>query len=256
MVGPDYPLPIGLVARLFTAIVLRQHINFAQQARRYTSRLYPQIAIMGRENIPTSGPCLITINHYSRPGFNSWWLALSVSAVVPVNIRWIITGAWTFLDHKRARYVTPITEAIFPQIAWCLDFYTMPPMPPRPQDLNFRTQTVRRVLHQTQEKIDKSGGLNLVIGIAPEGSDYPDGVLGHPPPGVGRFIEQLAKIGLEIVPVGIFEEGGRLCLNFGVQYKLTITPGISRRESDLEVSRVVMERIAARVPEQLGYWYG
>lgn len=252
---PNYPLPIGLGARLAIAIMLRKHINFAQQARSYSSRLGPQIVTVGTQNIPRTGPCLITINHYSRTGFRSWWLAISVSAAVPVDIRWIITNAWTFPDKVQARFLTPITDALFPQIAWCLDFSTMPPMPPRPQDLERRSQGVRSVLHDTRRILEIGEGDQLMIGLAPEGGDTPGGALAPPPPGAGRFIEQLARMGLVIVPVGIYEESGRLCLNFGAGYNLSVPSGISKHERDRDVSWLVMEQIATLVPEQLGYRY-
>ena len=233
--------------------MLRQRISFMKQARRYSSRIQSQLDILGVENIPKIGPCLITINHYSRPRFPSWWLALSVSAAVPVDIRWIITSAWTFPDKARARFLTPITEAVFPQIAWCFDFFTMPPMPPRPQDINRRALAVRHVLHIATQILESGNGSQLMIGLAPEGGDRTGGALGSPPPGAGRFIEHLTRMGLEIVPVGIYEESSSLCLNFGAKYKLSLQPGSSKNERDRDVSRSVMEHIAAMLPEKLGY---
>ena len=94
-----------------------------------------------------------------------------------------------------------------------------------------------------------------MIGLAPEGGDMPGGALGQPPPGVGRFVEQLARMGLDIAPIGIFEANGRLCLNFGSQYQISIPPGLAKHDRDREVSRLVMEHISALVPETLGYHF-
>jgi hypothetical protein len=77
----------------------------------------------------------LTINHYARPGFHAWWLALALSAVVPTDVHWIMTAAWTYSDGFRARTVTPLSRWLFGRIAQVYGFTSMPPMPPDPKDV-------------------------------------------------------------------------------------------------------------------------
>lgn len=124
-------------------------------------------------------------------------------------------------------------------------FTAMPPMPPRPQDVERRAAAVRRLLAFARSHPQ------AVLALAPEGGDRPDGALVMPPSGAGRFLEQLARLGFPLQPVGIFEQAGRLCLNFGQPYTLALPPNLSANERDRIASRLVMERIAALLPEDL-----
>jgi hypothetical protein len=69
-----------------------------------------------------------------------------------------------------------------------------------------------------------------------------------PPPGVGRFIEQLSRYCQVIIPVGIFEENGGLCLRYGEGYRLHLPVGLSAPERDQHTSQIVMDAIARLVP--------
>jgi hypothetical protein len=61
----------------------------------------------------------------------------------------------------------------------------------------------------------------------------------------------LARHGLRIVPVGGFEEGGMFCLRFGQAYKLGALSGCSARDRDRVAGQIVMQHIAAQLPERL-----
>jgi hypothetical protein len=60
-------------------------------------------------------------------------------------------------------------------------------MPPRPQDVAARAASVRSLLTYVIHK-----GSKVIIGLAPEGHDQPDGMLIKPAPGLGRFCLLLA----------------------------------------------------------------
>lgn len=47
--------------------------------------LRPGPEVLGGEHIPPRGPCLVACNHYSRPGFAAWWLALGITAAVAAH---------------------------------------------------------------------------------------------------------------------------------------------------------------------------
>jgi hypothetical protein len=79
----------------------------------------------------------------------------------------------------------------------------------------------------------------------------PGGRLGWPPPGAGRFILQLNRLGLPILPIGIFEQDGAMCFRFGLPYPLQTPAGLSSDEQDKQVIRQVMGAIAAQLPQDM-----
>jgi len=190
-------------------------------------------------HIPARGPMLVVINHYSRPGFAAWWIALSISAALPMDVHWLMTSAWNHLGP-----LTPASRWLFPRLAQVYGFTPTPPMPPNPAETASRVQAVRQVLRVARRP-------GAVIGLAPEGCDQPDGILGRPPPGSGRFIRQLAKTCHPILPVGFYEDRGGLCLQFGPPFELAPAAGGSQAAQDEDASRQVMAAIARQLPERL-----
>ena len=240
--SPRYPLLWRLLLPLSAATLRRQRRSFRREAQACTARLRPPMQILGSENIPPTGPCLVTVNHYARPGFRAWWIALGISASLPYEVHWIITSAWTYPDLLRRRSLTPATRWILQRIAARYDFSLMPPMPPDPAEAQARADAVRRVLRYAHSRPYP------VIGLAPEGRDPADGRLGQPPPGVGRFIALLSELGLPILPVGVYEAPDRFCLNFGPLYPLELPPGLTPESRDQLSSRQVMLAIARLLP--------
>ena len=159
-------LPEGLLSRLGLALLTGELRSFRTDATRCISRLQPPLKIYGTENIPQSGPGLVTTNHYTRPGLRAWWLALAVSSAVPAEIHWLITSAWTYPDRLRSATITPLSRWILKRLAQIYHFTAMPPMPPNPAETLERAAAVRRVLRYAR--------LNErpLIGLAPEGGDF------------------------------------------------------------------------------------
>jgi hypothetical protein len=157
----------------------------------------------------------------------------------------VMSTAWTYPDVVRSRLLTPLSAWLFRRIAHVYGFTSMPPMPPRPWEVNARAEAVRQVLHWA-----RADPRPLIV-LAPEGMDSPPRGLMMPPPGVGRFIEKLAQLGLAILPVGACEEDGVLCLNFGKPYVLEAFTSSDRHARDREVARTVMQHIAECLPPQM-----
>lgn len=223
--------------------------SFRQDAGICAEAVRPPIRYLGQEQLP-SQPCVITINHFSRPGFPAWWLALAVSAVIPAEIRWIVTAAWTFPRRPWAGIGERASRVILGRLAQMYTFTGMPPMPPRPHEVSQRAQAVRRLLKSTRR--DQSGW----IGIAPEGRDSPDGALQLPPPGVGRLLLLLAGLGLPFLPVGIYEHQDRCNVHFGAPYHLAVAAELPSSERDQQASRAVMLRLAELLPIHLRGAFG
>ena len=186
------------------------------------------------------------MNHYYRPGFPVWWLAMGIAAALPMESYWIIASEWT----APGKWYEPIKERtsgfISNRIMSLYGFLNMPPMPPRPQDVEARARSVRRILFYV-ERTEKP-----VLCIAPEGADMPGGKLSMPPTGVGRFMLLLAAKGLRTTPVGGWEdEESALCIRFGPMFQLNIPHGLSADEKDRHAAREVMAKLAVLLPAHL-----
>jgi hypothetical protein len=242
---PNYAYPASLVTKIITGSLLGWKRSFRLDARQMIARLQPGMLVLGREFIPTHGPCVITFNHYHRPGFHAWWLALAVAACVGQEMHWVVTNELTF-PHKWYGFIgRPLSRWGLRRLSKLYAFTSMPPMPPRPQDSEKRAMAVRRVLSHIKHTESP------ILSLAPEGQDDPSGSLHMPSPGAGRFGLLLAARGLSFVPCGIYESDGKLCLRFGPEYDLRVPAGLSAREKDLQASRKIMQRIAELLPSSL-----
>ncbi len=193
---------------------------------------------------------MITLNHYYRPGFGAWWLALAVAASVPVEMHWVMTGELTFPGKWYAFLGKPASRWVLRRLARIYGFTTMPPMPPRPKDVEARARSVRETLTFVRRHPQ------AVLGLSPEGGDQPGGVLNWPSPGAGRFILLLAGQGFPVLPVGAYEEAGEFCLRFGAAYWLTVPRGLDPDGKDRAAAQTVMSAIAAQLPPRLRGEFG
>lgn len=237
----QYPIPLGFVASLAGDVLLTRKRSFRKDALRCVEGLQPPLLVLGSEHIPAGGPCVVTVNHYSRPGFGAWWLALAIAALVPVEMHWIMTGELLYLG----KLGSPISRWVLKRVGRVYDFTVMPPMPPRPQDVEARARAVQAAMRRMQQN------KNLVLGLAPEGTDHPGGQLAYPPPGLGRFGLLLASLGCLFAPVGAYETETAFCLHFGPAYRLQAPANLSADERDRAAAKAIMQSIAALVPDHL-----
>ena len=242
---PRYPFPWRIALPLFWDSLFRNTLlsgerSFQADARVSVALLSPPPKVIHPEHIPACGPALLVTNHYARPGFKAWWIALAISASVPLDVHWMMTDAWTFLGP-----LTPLSRRVLTQVARVYGFTATPPMPPDPQEVAARAWAVRRALAKARIP-------GAVIALAPEGRDHPDGQLGPLPPGAGRFIEKIARYCQPIVPIGVYEDDESLCLRFGPPFALPDMPAsLSTEQKDLLVGGQVVEAIAEQLPLHL-----
>ncbi len=213
--------------------------------RTAVSLLQPPLAVRGTQHIPASGPFLLTINHYGRPGFMAWWLTFALSANLPVEVHWIMTGAWIFPGKWYEVLVGKLTTWLFRQIAGVYGFTNMTPIAPYSDEVEGRARAVRHALEYARRTSQP------VIGLAPEGRNHPGALLGPLPLGVGRFVARLAPLCQIILPAGIFEAGDHLCVQFGAPYRLETPAGLSGDTLDVHVGQAMMRAIAAQLPNHL-----
>jgi hypothetical protein len=255
-VPPSYGYPRQITFAILRDFLLSRERSFSRDAallREGISR--PEIS----GDIPRGeGPYLFLANHYSRPGFRAWWIAIALTAAAARDLHWPMTSAWTYPDPLRSRLITPLTRRVLARVARMYSFTLMPPMPPRESDTAARAAAVRRLLRRA-----RAGKPS--IGMAPEGMDSPGGRLMRPPSGAGRLIAHLAEAGYTPLPVGVYEEGDAFHVRFGTEF--TIPPAAARSADtrDREIGALVMEKIGELLPERLSpppspspspYWGG
>jgi hypothetical protein len=239
---PRYRYPARVTLAILRDLVLEKRRSFAQDSIEL-SRGIRALQVIGSPPADRSG-CLFLVNHYSRPGFRAWWIVIAIVAIIKTEMHWTMTSAWTYPDFLRAHLVTPLTQWVLARIAHIYGFTSMPPMPPRAADAPRRAEAVRRVL-----RLARAG--RPAIGLAPEGMDSPDGALIQPPPGAGRFIAHLAEAEYTLIPVGVYEESGALCVRFGGSFMIPAGRSITAMDKDRECSTFVMRRIGELLPKRL-----
>jgi len=240
---PSYKFPFKLELEIVLSFIKNEPRCLKVDASRAIKGIAPPIIIKGKQNIPKNGPALVTINHYSRPGFFIGWAALAIAAQLPDQHVWLMTNAWTNRTAGVDQIRTWITKRIFNRLAEMYGAITTPPMPPSPDEIIERVMSIRRVMHIISEKPE------AVICIAPEGQDTQDGMIGFPPAGTGRFIYHIQKVLHQIIPVGIWEENSRLIICFGLPY--TIESIKIKENIDYEVSDLVMQKLSRLLPHYL-----
>lgn len=243
--APRYSYPPFGFLRLAPSLLFGGRRSFRHDGQLCLEQIKPPLRILGEENIPACGPCLITFNHYYRPGFNAWWMALALAATLPMDIHFVMTGELTF----PGKWYAPLGQAgsrwLLKRFAKIYGFTSMPPMPPRPKEVAARASSVRETLAFARQHPQ------AVLGLSPEGGDQPGGVLNWPAPGAGRFILLLAEQGFPILPVGVYEEDGKFCLCFGKKYHLQIARGLDPDGKDHAAAQTILSAIAAQLPARL-----
>lgn len=246
--APKYSYPMGVLTTFVRDLLLLRRRDFHQDAQACIAGLNPPLRVLGKENIPQSGPCVVTVNHFHREGFGAQWIALAIASLIPVNMHWIMTGEFTYPGKWYERLGRIGSKLLLRRIASIYGFMTMPPMPPREQDVQARAASVRAVL----EYVMCSQTPGPILGLAPEGHDATNtGVLARPFPGVGRFGLLLSKTGLNFVPVAAYEMDGCFHVHFGEAYELRAPGGLSPAGKDERASQIIMENIAGLLPVQL-----
>ena len=245
MASSNYTLPSNFIFKVITAIILNNQHSFREDARLALSGDHPPLKILGEENIPQSGPCLILMNHYSRPGYIPIWSAFAIAANLPMQSQWLMTYAWTSPNKYWDPLKRRLTRILFTAICRVYGFIPMPPMPPDPREITDRAMAVRSLMALARQK------LPIAIGLAPEGRDFPGASLGWPPPGMGRLMEQLFNSIDRAIPVGVYEEEDQQVLHFGKPIALKVREYSSNKAKDDDISAQVMGAIARLLPENL-----
>ncbi len=242
---PFYSYAPTVIASLIRDGILGHHRVFRDDARLCVERLNPPLRVLGKENISQRGLSVLTMNHYTRAGFHIWWGAMAISSLIYPPVHWVIAGEWTAPGKWYEPVKGIVSRFAANRIARLYGFTTMPPMPPRPRDVEARAASVRAVLNYVKKTKDP------VIGLAPEGGDQVKEKLTMPPSGTGRFGLLLAAQGLRFAPVAVYESDGGFCLHFGEAYDLCVERNCPSEEKDKQAARIMMNHIAPLLPAPL-----
>lgn len=233
-----YPLLTPTALAILASAAADRRRSIRRDAATMVAGLRPPLRVLDAPG-PLAGGWVIAINHYVSRRVRAWWLALAVTAALDREIHWVMSSAWTYADPFRSRLLTPLSTWLFVRLARTYGFTSMPPMPPRPHEVEARARAVRAVLRYAAQAPEP------LVGLAPEGADSPGNALVRPPAGVGRFLAQLARRGLRVLPAGVFEHEGALTVRFGAGFDLRAAP------REIDPADRVMAAIAACLPENL-----
>lgn len=238
---PSFPWQTALGAA--AALISGGKRSLHRDALRCTRAV--RIEVVGDEHIPQAGPGVILVNHYFRPGFSAAWIGMIVSAVIPIELVWVMSAAWTEAQTLETRIKAAISVPLYPRLARVYGLISMPPMPPRPHEVDARARAVRQILAVARRRPP------ALLAMAPEGQDPPGGVLMRPPSGVGRMLAILAGYGHRFYPVGIYEQGEAVVLHFGPAFHLSLPEGLRSDQIDRQAADEAMQAIAALLPPGL-----
>ena len=241
-----YVTPKRLLAAVASSVVTLRPRSFAADSAEAMGTLKPSAIYECTEYIPRQSGFLVVNNHYNAPGYISWWNSFALADAIARHrarsadseVRWIITAAWRGTDDGwRSRALEAGTKWAFRRVAALYHFITMPPMPPRPDEVAGRAKSVLQAVRLGRQAANAGG----IVGLTPEGQDHPGG-LGPTPPGAGEFIALLVEAGLPILPAGISQSGSQLIARFGPVF----TPKIPQRRDNRDeiVAGEVMAAIA------------
>jgi hypothetical protein len=242
---PKYSYPPARFVHAAWDLLIASRRDLQEDAKACIQYMQAELKVLGKENIPQQGGCALTINHFHRPGLGAQWIALAVTALVPLKMRWAVTGELMCQGKWYRAMGSRASRVFLRRLAYLYNLLTMPPMPPRPQDVETRAKSVRAVLRYVRQEQDP------VLGISPEGHNPPNGALTHPAPGFGRFALLLSKAGMRFIPAAGYEVDGVFHLHFGKGYDLCVRSDLSVDERDDHASRIVMENLACLLPLHL-----
>ncbi|MFN7935340.1 MAG: hypothetical protein U0R19_18560 [Bryobacteraceae bacterium] len=206
----QYGAPWGAIYRMWPSIAAGSRYSVDVFSREVVGRMKPPPRYVGTENIPADPRFLICANHYQRKGM---WILHPASAITQAvrarrggseaPVRWVVTANWPQWRLGPWRVPNP-GDWLLPRVAHALHCYPVSFAGANPA---YTARSLRRLLQDTRN-------LSAPIGLFPEGVAGEAGRIGQALPGVDRLIQLLARQGIPVLPVRIWEED-RLVLRFG-----------------------------------------
>lgn len=242
--GPAYRLTLPLIARGAVAILLRHPRSLAGDASIVLGHMPASPLVRGADRIPEEGAFIVVANHYERPGLWMAWPAMLISRVVQARTgretHWIAIQEWESFSLWGISIPRGLIRAVF-QRAFAT--YGIIAMPPPDSPAASRASAMRLAASAARR--------GSILGLMPEGTVGPTPELLPAREGAGLFVLLLAAGGTRVLPVGLYEEEGRLVADFGEPFALRIPEDVPKDARDVWASERVMRAIRALLPEPL-----
>ena len=240
-----YRLRISVILRFIWAVLRGQTRILAADVEATLMAARPKPQALNEQHIPAEGAFVLVGNHYERPGLKVFWGGMLVSRTVAQrrtsreSLRWLMTSEWQNFRLGPLPVPVWVFRWLFRRIARVYGLVIIPRPTERAVGRAAALRTILNVLRDGEE----------AIGLFPEGMGT--GQLIEPMPGVGSFLLSLSSRGIPLLPVGIFEEGGRLIASFGPPFSIQVPRGVEKGERERLASQQVMVAIGRLLPREL-----
>jgi hypothetical protein len=248
-----YPYPIHLFLGPARRILFGISSPPSRDARLLLKDVDPPPRVLNADNIPATGPFVLTMNHYDHPHLGAWWSAAVVISTVaggraaePRELHMAMAREWWYPSGLGRAIKQPLTQWFFGRLAETYGLIRLPPVLPNPEFRGQGTIEIRRALALTR------GDRPQLVGLAPEGRTGKDLSLCQPPPGTGLFLLLLTHDAMPCLPVGVFEDDDSvLTVRFGPPFPLHVPRNTPREARDRAAARTVMVEIGKLLPPRM-----
>ncbi|MGD0205196.1 MAG: hypothetical protein ABSB57_01960 [Dehalococcoidia bacterium] len=240
-----YRLRISIILRFIWAVLRGRTRNLAADGEATLMAARPKPQALNDQHIPAEGSFVLVANHYERPGLKVFWGGMLASHAVAQrrtsqeSLRWLMTSEWHNFRLGPLPVPVWVFRWLFRRIARVYGLVIIPRAAERGVGRAAALRTILNALRDGEE----------AIGLFPEGMGT--GHLIEPMPGVGSFLLSLSNRGIPMLPVGIFEEGGRLIASFGPPFSIHVPRSVEKEERERLASQQVMVAIGRLLPPQL-----
>lgn len=247
-----YHLPPGLVTRILLSLALGRRRDLADDCRLLLAQPGLAPVVHDGDRLPPGGMALV-MNHYARPGLDAWWPAIAATWALAglrpaARVRWLMVSEWAWPTWQYRFVITPATRVLFGALVRAYGVMVTPPVLNPSYSPQQGAVAVRRFLAAAKQ----AGQAGDVVALAPEGREGELGSLVAPPPGTGRFLLRLARMGLPVVPAGVYEDvPGRLAVHFGFPVALVPPAILTPAKLDAWAAERVMSALAGLLPPAL-----
>jgi hypothetical protein len=200
--------------------------------------------VRGGDRIPEEGNFVVVANHYERPGLWMAWPAMLISHEVQARTgqetHWIAIQEWEDFSLWGIDIPRGLMRVVFERAFATYGIIAMPP-PDAP------TASRAGAMRLSAGEVKRGS----ILGLMPEGTVGPTPELLHAREGAGVFLLLLTTSGARILPVGLYEEQGKLVAEFGEPFALHLPQRVPKNARDAWATDRVMNAIKDLIPESL-----